>query len=258
MSKIMKKIYNILIVFGCAILFIVACQKNDSSSNYNGDTNGGSNSGKGGSLARFTIAGDYLYTVDNTNLKSFNISNESQPVFSSEISAGFNIETIFARSNVLFLGSQNGMYIYDITVPNFPVKLCCYQHIYSCDPVVADDKYAYVTLSTTSRCGRNVNELQIIDIQNLSSPYFVKSYAMTQPNGLGIDNGELFVCDEGLKVYDATDVKNLKLKYKFNIPAIDVIPIDNHLMVLAENGLFQYSYVNGQVNLLSALLTINE
>ncbi len=250
---------NILLILCIALAVAYACDKgSDNLSSNNSNTDGGGSTGIGGSLARFTIAGNHLFTVDKQKLKSFGLENEALPVYLSETNAGFNIETIFARGNTLFLGSQSGMYIYDISNPSYPNQLCYYQHIYSCDPVVADSNYAYVTLSTTSRCGRNVNELQIIDIHDLSKPYFLKSYPMTQPQGLGIDNRELFVCDDGLKIYDASDVKNLQLKYKFSIPAIDVIPMNNLLMVLADNGLYQYRYENGQVTLLSKLLTNNQ
>jgi hypothetical protein len=249
---------NILLILCIVLAVAYACDKGSGDPGSNSNMEGGGSTGTGGSLARFTIAGNHLFTVDNQKLKSFGLENETQPVYLSETNAGFNIETIFARGNTLFLGSQSGMYIYDISNPSDPNQLCYYQHIYSCDPVVADSNYAYVTLSTTSRCGRNVNELQIIDIKDLSKPYFLKSYPMTQPQGLGIDNRELFVCDDGLKIYDASDVKNLRLKYKFSIPAIDVIPMNNLLMVLADNGLYQYHYENGQVTLLSKLLTNNQ
>ncbi len=46
----------------------------------------------------------------------------------------------------MFLGSTNGMYIYDISAPDTPKYVSELQHVTSCDPVVVDDKYAYVTL----------------------------------------------------------------------------------------------------------------
>jgi len=211
-------------------------------------------SGKGGSMARFTIVGDYLYTVDEWNLKLFNISNLERPVFEKDISAGFGIETIFPYKGKLFLGSESGMYIYDISDAEHPVKLARYEHIYACDPVVVDDYYAYVTLhSEGSWCGRNTNELQIVDITNPSNPWFVKSYDMINPLGLGIDSTTLFLCDEGLKVYDISDVYNLDLKHYFNITAYDVIPVDGLLMVVGSDGLYQYRYANDTIQFLSKI-----
>src|SRR5690349_16406055 len=41
--------------------------------------------GQGGSLARFTIVGDYLYTVDHANLKVFEITDPTQPVLKRSV-----------------------------------------------------------------------------------------------------------------------------------------------------------------------------
>ena len=57
------------------ILFLFGCNKGTS------ESAALSPSGQGGSLARFTIAGNYLYTVDKENLKVYEISNGAQPVF---------------------------------------------------------------------------------------------------------------------------------------------------------------------------------
>jgi hypothetical protein len=241
----------LLMIISLGFVAFNACNKDS------GSDTGSNNSevGTSGSLARFTITNNHLFTVDNEKLKSFSLADEHNPVPVAENEVGFGIETIFAgKNNILFLGSQFGMYIYDVSEPSYAGRISYYQHIYSCDPVVANDHYAYVTLSTTSRCGRNTNELNIVDISNLENPVMVKSYPMTQPNGLGISNNNLFVCDDGLKVYDATNVNDIKLLHKFGIPAIDVIPMDTLLMVLANDGLHQYKYKAGQITLLSNLL----
>jgi len=71
--------------------------------------------GEGGSLARFKIIDDYLYAVDNNYINVFDISDLESPIALNDVYAGFGIETIFNRDNYLFLGSTNGMFIYDIT-----------------------------------------------------------------------------------------------------------------------------------------------
>ncbi|MFC2086556.1 LVIVD repeat-containing protein [Bacteroidota bacterium] len=216
---------------------------------------GGAEHGVGGSLARFTIANDYLYAVDDDELKILNIENPETPEFVKEIQVGFGIETIFIRERLLFLGSRFGMYIFDISSPRNPVQLSNYQHIYSCDPVVADDEYAYVTLSTSTNCGRNTNELQIVSIKDPSSPYLVKNYSMSNPLGLGIKDDILFLCDDGLKIYNISDVLNINLIQKFSIAANDVIPLDNHLLVIGDDGLYNYQYQNDSLKFLSKIIT---
>jgi hypothetical protein len=237
--------YNIIIYL---IILLLGCEKSSDSS-YESD-----GSGKGGSMARFTIAGDYLYVVDDRNLKTFSLEQPNKPEYKDNSYIGFNIETIFPFGNNLFIGSQFGMYIYDITNPVYPVQITYFQHVYSCDPVVTDGEYAYVTLSSVSRCGHYVNELQIIDIKDIYNPKLVKTVNMTSPQGLGIDNKTLFVCDDGLKVYNVTDAKNPTLVNKFiNISAYDVIPLGNLLLVIGEQGLYQYSYNGQSIKLISTI-----
>lgn len=244
-TKFMKRVYILFIVSGF-VLSIITCE-NDRS--YNGDS-----AGKGGSTARFTIAANNLYTVSNEELKVFDLTDASNPEPKGTTSLGFGIETIFPYGNHLFIGTQTGMKIIDITDPDHPLYVSEYEHIYSCDPVVVEGSYAYVTLnSLNSWCGRNVNRLEIIDISDLYNPNLIKQYNMESPLGLGIDENLLFVCDNGLKVYDVTDKLNAKLLYHYSIKANDVIPYGNILLVTGNDGLYQYRYNAGEITLLSKL-----
>lgn len=231
-------IFPLLLLFSCADEY------------YSKDNSSGSESGQGGSLARFTIAGDYLYTVDYAALKTFDISGK-KPVFMSDSYVQNEIETIFSKNQTLFIGSRWGMFIYDISNPSSPQYITDIQHIYSCDPVVTDEKYAYITLHSEDWCGNNTNELLIYDITNINMPVMVSRYPMTRPLGLGIDNHVLFVCDDGLKVYNASNVQNLKLMNHFDIEAYDVIPTGEILLVIGPDGLYQYRYSNDNIKLLS-------
>lgn len=219
----------------------------------------GSGSGVGGSLARFTINGDYLYMLDGGDLQVADISTAGEPVAKSRSYLAWDIETIFPYKKNLFIGSASGMHIMDLSSPEAPAKLSTYEHVQSCDPVVVDDKYAYVTLRSGNTCQGFTNQLEVIDIENLTSPQLLRTYPMTNPHGLGIDNTTLFICDgnDGLKAFDASDVnsidKNLLAHYK-NINATDVIPYNNTLIMIGEDGLFQYDYSNPtDIRLLSTI-----
>ncbi|MDZ7847757.1 MAG: hypothetical protein U5L96_13875 [Owenweeksia sp.] len=149
------------------------------------------------------------------------------------------------------------MYIYDISQPPAITQLGMYEHIVSCDPVVANDRYAFVTLRSSMNndaCNRSVNQLDVIDIRNLTQPELVESYAMKHPIGLGLYGDTLLVCDDGLKVMDATDVLNLNLiHHNTSLPAVDIIPFGNLMIIATETGFAQYRYKNGQLKFLSSL-----
>ncbi len=223
------------------------------------NSGGNSGSGTGGSMARFIIYDNLLYTIDQYNLYLFDVSVAADPASMGEQSVGWNIETVFIARDHLFIGSTTGMHIYSLGDPYEPEWKSSYWHVTSCDPVVVDGNYAYVTLRTGNMCDGDVNQLDIVNVADLSNPYRIKSYPMHNPHGLGIDKGILFICDgdAGLKVYDASDPLNLKanmLAHFEDINTFDVIPYNEVLIMIGEDGLFQYDYTDvTDIQLLSSL-----
>jgi hypothetical protein len=161
----------------------------------------------------------------------------------------WNVETIFPFKDKLFIGSQNGMFVYNISNVDNPSLAGQFSHVQSCDPVIADDEYAYVTLRSGSACQGFSNQLEILKLNNITDPQLLKVYPFTNPHGLSKDGNLLFICDgsDGLKIYDAADVNNLKLIKQFsNIETYDVITYNHLAVVVAKDGLYQYDY--GDVN----------
>jgi hypothetical protein len=127
------------------------------------------------------------------------------------------------------------------------VRTGSFTHALACDPVIADDTHAYVTLRSGTNCRATINQLDVIDINNLQSPFLIKSYALTNPHGLSKEGNLLFVCDgkDGLKIYDATTPSNLKLIKQFaGFEAYDVIAWNNNALVVTKTALLQFDYSN--------------
>lgn len=210
-----------------------------------GSTNG--NTGTGGSMARFTLYDDFLYTVSQSDLLLFNIKTLSNPIQQSKINLGWGIETIFPYKDKLFIGSNTGMYIFDNKNPEKPQQLSIFQHARACDPVIVDNDIAYVTLRS-GWCGVAPNRLDVVNVANLTSPTLIKSYDMQNPAGLGIDFPNLFICEGqyGLKSFDASSASNITLQQHIEkIDAYDVIPLEGkHLLMVGKDGLYQYDTSN--------------
>jgi len=216
--------------------------------------NSDSNIGMGGSLARFQIFEDYLYTVASHEMNIFNIQNLSQPTFVSTEYAGNNIETLFETDGFLFIGSTDGMYIYGLENPGTPNYVSEFVHWTGCDPVVVDGDYAYLTIRSGNNCGDQESVLEIIDISDKSAPTLAATYSLDNPYGLGFKDNNLFVCDgeSGFKVYDKTNPLDLQLVQTFSsLNAKDVIPLSNTLLMIGDNILYQYEYNNGSIDLIS-------
>lgn len=222
-------------------------------------TVGESQTGVGGSMARFTITGEHLYAIDERDLYTFDISKSSAVKVNQQY-VGWLIETIFPYNNHLFVGSVNSMYIYSLSNPNSPEQLSVFRHATACDPIVVENDYAYVTLRDGPNCPNisGTNHLEVIDVSDLFNPKMVGKYGMINPHGLGIDNGTLFVSegDYGLKVFDAGNPLDVKqIRHIVDIKTFDVIPHNNVLMVTGKSGIVQYDYTD--VNNITHLSTIH-
>jgi len=225
-----------------AILFI-SC---DSLSSREGSVN--PQSGAGGSMARFAITGNSLYVVGKSDLSVYDISVPDQPKPTAVKKMDMGVETIFPYQNMLFVGANDGLYIFDNQQPADPKFLSKYVHIMSCDPVVAQNNYAYVTLRAGRACGNWLgrSRLDIIDISNPSAPAQVNSLSMDEPYGLGVSGHRLFVCEgqKGLKVFDISTPKLPFLLYSVrDMHAYDVIPQPNNTLILTgQDGIFQMAF----------------
>ncbi len=226
------------IILFTTILFFVSCDQDSNDSSQNLDFS----DGQGGSLATFSLKGNYLYTVDYSNLSVFNISNATNPINVNRINVGFEIETLFSYNNFLFIGSQNAMYIYDITNAELPKLMSESNHFRACDPVVANGTNAYVTLHSNANCGGAVNELKTYDIADIENPILLNTRGLTEPKGLSLYGADyLLVCDNTVKIFDVTDP--IDSKYLEEIPttgAIDIIIRDNNAFIISDDSISQY------------------
>lgn len=269
----MKTLNKISVLFVLPVALLIFNQScSDSQEAGLGDTNTQfeqgnivNTTGISGSLNQFIVAGtnnNYLYAVDNSTITVFDISNENTPVKVNEITTENVIETVYPLGDHLLLGSPNGMFIYNISQPQSPEYIAFYEHSRSCDPVVAEGNFAYVTLRTGGNCGGIEDELHILDISDMANPVMVYSQEMENPYGLGIDGNRLFVCDgeAGLKVYEVNDPRQgVKLIAQFkDVVAKDVIPLDGILILMADEGIYQYKYTDEdkKIELMSSIKVV--
>lgn len=225
-------------------LLLVACSEDIPT----GDT------GTGRSMARFAITDQYLYAVDYDDLHTFNIADSTDIQNLGSKYLGFGIETIFPKGDNLFIGAQNGMYIFDVSNPATPVRKSFTPHFVSYDPVVVQDNYAYVTLRTGDNGWGWANMLLIYDISVPDEPEQLAEYDMTGPKGLGILGDRLFICDaDKLKVFEVSNGYEIELIQSFDLNGIDVIPTIDRLYVVASDGFYQYNYDGNEITFLSKI-----
>lgn len=218
--------------------------------------------GVGGSMARFALSGNYLYTVSHSDLKTFDVNTPGATKFlkTTLVGQGWGIETIWPYKNNLFIGAQAGMFIASLTDPQSPKIVGTFEHARVCDPVVADDKYAYVTLRNGTECRGFINQMDVVDISNLSAPKLVKSYPMTNPHGLGYDGDIMLLCDgrDGLRVLDIGNVQQVRELSRLPMDgAYDVIPLGGIAMVLSNEGFHLVDYTQPATPVIKSTIYIS-
>lgn len=243
------------LLVGFIVIVIMNCDSNSSN-----NLNVGGGQGQGGSLTRFAIQGNFLYSASQSTVSVFNIQDHDFELI-QELNVGFGLETIVARGEYLYLGARDAMYIYSISNPENPQFIFRYSHIVSCDPVVVEGTKAYVTLSSGSFCNRGTNALEIIDITNPNNPTLLANYPMSSPLGLGISNNILVVCEQsfGFKVYDVSNPLSIELLDQVEtIHAYDVILLNGIATITGDDGIYQYSFANNSLELLSVIPVTND
>jgi len=238
-------LYFLLIPF---IFF--ACEKNSTSTP---SSKGNETTGQGGSLATFAIVGNYLYTVDDTQLKVFDISNLANPQLRNTENIGFTIETVFPFKDKLFIGSPTQIFIYSIEDPAHPQKLSSAISptvMRRCDPVVAKDSVAYATLRTNGPCGGTQSMLAVYNITDITHPVQVYTYPLSEPYGLGYSGDVLYVCDKqnGLLLFDISEpYKPTPINvYLHDGLYQDVIPYQNTLICWTSTGVILYDITDNR------------
>ena len=242
----MKKKYLILL----SLLFVLGCSQDSE--------NGDFSDGIGGSLATFILKDNYLYTVDYFSLSVFNVNDTNNPVKVNTVDVGFNIETLFSYQNYLFIGSQDALFIYDITNKELPKKLSQSNHFRACDPVVANGTNAYVTLHSNTNCGGGINELRTYDITDIENPVLLNERSLTEPKGLSLYNDYLLVCDGTVKIFDVSDPQNSI--FINEIPtenSIDIIIRNNHAFIISEGSIDQYQLDSLDIENFTKISTFN-
>ncbi|MDP4213559.1 MAG: hypothetical protein Q8926_13110 [Bacteroidota bacterium] len=211
----------------------------------------GANSGNGtkavnGSTSAFAISNNDLYALSyGSRINVVDISSAANPDLVNQVNLTDYTQTIYPFGNKLFLGAYDGMSIFDISDPSTPVKQGSFAHVRTCDPVITDGQHAFVTLRSGTTCQGYTNELDVLDITDLSNPVLLKTYPLTNPRGLCKDGDLLFICDgtDGLKIYDAADINHLTpIKATGGFEANDVIAGNGIAIVLAADGLYQFDY----------------
>jgi hypothetical protein len=191
--------------------------------------------GQSGSITRFVVHNQYMYSLNPNEVKTFDLQNPDKPQLVHTLPTDYGLETIIIYDNTIYLGSRNALYILSIDNPAAPSILSktdrfLFGAVFNgCDPVVVKDQYAYSTIKVVENICGNVatqSALIVFDVSDKTAPEQKGLYFMSLPNGLGFYEQYLLVCDEGsdfVFIYDTSDPLKLVLT-DYSFPVTD--PMD--------------------------------
>lgn len=226
---------------------LVGCMEG-SSEGTSSDTGG---VGQGGSTATFTIQSDFLLVLAGDELLVFELGeldsfSEPEVIFSENL-WGKEPETVFPYGeDTVLIGAQAGMYIYEIDAIGNLQQRGFISHARACDPVVAENDYAYVTLNADAQCNfGGDSELLSIDISDLSEPVQRDSYDLSAPKGLAVSGEALFVCDQHRLVeFNVSEPASLEVvdNPKHNQIQCNDVLIRDELLYVTGDGVAIYDF----------------
>ncbi|MDC0872241.1 hypothetical protein OAP80_02430 [Flavobacteriaceae bacterium] len=207
------------------------------------DINGNRQS-QAGSMTRFLPVDNLLYTLNEWELILFEITENHKPLRFGKTGTNNSAETLFRLNDYLFIGTTTGMLIYGIDSPKNPTFLSRIDHFRSCDPVVADEEYAYVTLRGGTNCFTERNELQIISLKDPENLEVMSRQILFNPHGLSVYEDYIIVCDgtAGIKVVDVSDKTKPEVVNTIAVDfAYDVILDYPKAIVVGGGKVYQYN-----------------
>jgi len=252
-------------LFSVAFVLLVAALASacDGGANSNASTSSGpsGSTGVGGSTARMVIVDNYLYAIVENQIQLFDISIPSAPNPWTRVTVDWNIQTLFPYDQYLLVGAADGVHILDNSDPAAPFYIADFRHGTAIDPVVATKGYAYVTLKRDSSRRDSIDDqMNVIDISDVTNPRLVRTLPMQSPEGLSTVDDRLFVCDgvAGLKQFELSDPANPKVVDVLpDVDCNDVITVAGILYVITDTSVEQYDYSVSPPAFLSKITTNN-
>ncbi len=209
-----------------------------------------------GSKSKFRMSGDYIYTANGNTISILDIADASNPIPITRNTIPYNIDTIAAYENYLYIGSSNKIYIYDKTNPTNLENPTVFTNAQSCNPIAISNNVAYVLFNVDSTCGfSDRSKLEVIDISDIESPKLIMTEPMWSPSAIAIDNNKLFVCEgkQGIKVFDINQTDdNGTIEIQLNridakgeeINCYDLIAHQNNLIISDDTNILQFDYTS--------------
>ncbi|HEY7774516.1 MAG TPA: hypothetical protein VIC26_15130 [Marinagarivorans sp.] len=238
LAKKWKALCQLVIV--CSLLgatsLLTGCGSGGESSAGN-NPSGGSTS-IAGSTATMTSFKNVLYTLINRRVVIVDLLGEIEP--SSFLD--YDAETLYMYEHYLYVAGQNGVSIYDVSEPLFPVPVSDYLHARACDPVIVSDDIGYITLRNRGGCPGDINRLEVVDFSDPAFPEKITEFPMDAPYGLAKTPDYLAVCQPtfGLTLLDVNSLSAIEeITRHPQFDCFDLLYRDDVLVVTAADGIYQ-------------------
>lgn len=213
-----------------------------------------------GFKTRMAYDGNWLYTVDESSLKVFSISNSLTPVLAESKNLDNYIQSVCSAQGLVMAGTANGFSLFQ-KINEKPLQALNSVGGNGSMSAVIDTPFIYAVQ------GGNNNDKYSdpgpfpadgIYIFNINGFERFQNYSpLDNATGIAVKDSLVFVCAGTLKVFarrGTREFPSLVLKKAYTLKADDItLTVDNRLIATSSAGIYQLGYTADTVTILSTI-----
>ena len=164
------------------------------------------------------VNSQYLFMANGSAVQIYDISTKASPVKISEVTLEGPINRVKYYSNHLYVVTDVGFYIVDVSVLNAPQQVYAVTSEYGAINVLIEKNYAVVAYW---------NKVKIYDISDPANPVEHGSFATTSATGLAVYGDHLYYTGfNEIGILDMNDIDSIK-----QITAIDTLTSSQNIAI---------------------------
>jgi len=207
----------------------------------------------GNPVVDFTLQNNYLITAQSNQVNLYSLSDPTQPALEQTYTSedDLQLETISTyKADMLIIGTNQGTFFKDHSVPGELDDVDFSELITSCDAIITQGNYMYVTIRSGQACSSinnssNANKLLVYNTLQASQPVLEKSISINEPYGLDINGDQLFICnDQGLLEFDITTPSSPVQTGDYSQPCNNIIATEDPMILTDDTGIRMIEYAN--------------
>lgn len=176
----------------------------------------------GGAAARYLVTGRYMFTVNGTLLKTFDLSKAGKPSLVNSVNMSGPIVSLNAyKDSLLFIGYKGRMEVYRIVFGKAPEYISFMDDANPYDPLCFNNRYIYASAKALSgSSAAPFPRILIYDMKKFNEPCTEYRDYIKGAGSIVYDGGHIFLAENDTLaefIPGAGNTLSLKREYAMNV-----------------------------------------